>query len=70
MVQFQEGSGFIAGNGRQVWKEISTVERGPWICAQSSDDLVVMGDFFFFFFFFTVEPVRWENNSIFVFNLK
>lgn len=27
VVQFQDSNGFIAGNGRQVWKEISTVEK-------------------------------------------
>ena len=66
VVQFQESNGFIAGNGRQVWKEISTVEKVldlrskfRWFGGHRGD-----------FFFLTFEPVRWENNSIFVFSLR
>lgn len=49
VVQFQESNGFIAGNGRQVWKEISTIERALDLHSKFRWFGGHRGDFFFYF---------------------
>lgn len=50
VVQFQDSNGFIAGNGRQVWKEISTVEKVLDLHSKFRWFGGHRGDFFFFNF--------------------